>query len=197
MPPPEPPSEPPSDAPADQEPLTRLADGRLVSTEELAPLVYEDLRRLASAFFRRERPGMTLQPTALVNEAYMQLAGQQQWENRGHFMALAATAMRRVLLNAARDRKRLKRGGDWARVTLSDIDPQDTAAARVVDLLDLDAALQKLEDTNPRYVQVIELRYFAGLGLDETAEVLDVSRSLVAREWAKARAWLEEHLSES
>ena len=187
---------PSSDPAPDQGPLTRLADGREVTTEELAPLVYEDLRRLADGFLRRERRGMTLQPTALVNEAYMRLAGQQSWENRGHFLALAATAMRRVLLNAARDRKREKRGGDRDRVTLSALDPQGPDNTRAVDLIDLDAALQKLNRTNPRYVRVIELRYFAGLTLEETAESLGVTRTVIVREWARARAWLEEHLGD-
>lgn len=171
-------------------PVTTLADGRVLSAEELAPLVYDDLRRLAANYFRREAPGATLQPTALVNEACIQLLGQrnQGWESRGHFLAVAATAMRRILLNAARDRGRRKRGGDWERVTLGEAGAAD---ARTLSLIDLDAALERLAQVSEQYVRIIELRWFAGLTLDETAEVLEVSRKTVVREWAKARAWLE------
>ncbi len=165
----------------------------MLSAEELAPLVYEDLRRLAARYFQREAPGVTLQPTALVNEACIQLLGQrnQGWESRGHFLAIAATAMRRILLNAARERGRQKRGGDWERVTLGDAGAAD---ARTISLLDLEGALEKLGEVSEQYVRIIELRWFAGLTLDETAEVLGVSRKTVVREWAKARAWLEASL---
>ena len=166
----------------------------MLSAEELAPLVYDDLRRVAARYFQREAPGATLQPTALVNEACIQLLGQrnQDWESRGHFLAIAATSMRRILLNAARDRGRQKRGGDWERVTLGD---GGEAQPRSVALIDLDAALEKLASVSERYVQIIELRYFAGLTLDETAQVLGVSRTIIVREWAKARAWLETTLA--
>lgn len=172
---------------------TRLADGRALSTDELTPLVYDDLRRLASSYFRREPAGITLQPTALVHEACLQLLGQrnQSWENRAHFMALAATAMRRVLVDAARDRGRLKRGGGRARVTLSEAGGEGPVT---VSLIDLDGALERLAGVSERYVRIIELRYFAGLGLEETAQVLGVGRSTIVREWAQARAWLEEAL---
>ena len=180
------------DAP-DAATLTRLDDGRVLTSEELTPLVYDDLRRLAARYFQRETPGVTLQPTALVNEACIQLLGQrnQSWESRGHFLAIAATAMRRILINAARDRGRQKRGGGWERVTLGEGGETD---ARTISLLDLEAALEKLGEISEQYVRIIELRWFAGLSLDETAEVLDVSRKTVTREWAKARAWLEASL---
>ena len=172
---------------------TRLADGRVLTSEELLPLVYDDLRRLAAAYFRREAPGATLQPTALVNEACLSLLGQRNagWESRSHFLAIAATAMRRVLLNAARDRRRLKRGGDRERVTLSEAGAADALSAS---LLDLDAALDRLGAISERYLRIVELRYFAGLSLEETADVLGVSRTIIVREWAKARAWLEDAL---
>ena len=172
---------------------TRLDDGRVLSTEELTPIVYDDLRRLADAYFQREAPGPTLQPTALVNEACVQLLGQrnQDWENRGHFLAVAATCMRRILMNAARDRGRQKRGGEWDRVTLA---AAGNDVHGTVSVLDLDAALERLGERNERYVRIVELRYFAGLGLDETAQVLGVGRTTIVREWAKARAWLEDAL---
>ena len=172
---------------------TRLNDGRILSTEELAPIVYDDLRRLASGYLRREIAGQTLQPTALVNEACIQLLGQdvQDWESKGHFLAVAATAMRRILINAARDKGRLKRGGDRNRVSLSEASGPE---ALEVDLLDLDAALERLAGVNERYVRIVELRYFSGLSIDETALALGSSRASVVREWAKARAWLEDAL---
>lgn len=172
---------------------TRLDDGRVLSTEELAPLVYDDLRRLAAAYFQREAPGVTLQPTALVNEACLQLLGQRQqdWASKGHFLAVAATAMRRILMNAARDRGRQKRGGAWDRVTLADAGGD---AGQTLGVLDLDAALERLGARNERYLRIVELRYFAGLSLEETAEVLGTSRATLVREWARARAWLEDAL---
>lgn len=184
----------PAEDPRDDATLT-LADGRVLSAEELAPLVYEDLRRLASSYFRREAPGVTLQPTALVNEACIQLLGQrkQAWESRGHFLALAATAMRRILVDAARERGRQKRGGGWERVTLGDAGGTD---APTISLLDLEVALERLGAISEQYVRMIELRWFAGLTLDETADVLGVSRKTVVRDWARARAWLETSLEE-
>jgi RNA polymerase sigma-70 factor (ECF subfamily) len=176
--------------------LTRLDDGRALSTAELSSLVYDDLRRLADAYFQRETPGLTLQPTALVHEACAQLLGQrnQDWDNRGHFLAVAATCMRRILMNAARDRGRQKRGGDWELVTLQDGPGQ---AEHSLGLLDLEAALQRLEGIKERYARIVELRYFAGLSLAETADVLGVSTTVVSRQWAKARAWLEHALEAS
>lgn len=170
--------------------LTRLADGRAVSTEELAPVVYDDLRRLADAFFRRERAGITLQPTALVHEAYLKLVAQDQqsWENRAHFLAVAATAMRRVLVNAAKSRGREKRGRGWERVTLAGVESDGPVGD--VGLVELEEALQRLTKVKERYVRIVELRYFAGLTLDEVGEVLGVSRTIIVREWAKAKAWL-------
>ena len=183
------------EAAAKPERLT-LADGRQLTAEELAPLVYDDLRRLAANYFRREAPGSTLQPTALVNEACIQLLGQDQqgWESKGHFLALAATSMRRILMNAARDRGRQKRGGDWERVTLGDGGAEGPPS---VSLIDLDGALEQLEELSETYARLVELRYFAGLSVEETADVLAISPRSVAREWAKARAWLQKLLRDA
>ncbi|MEM7199233.1 MAG: ECF-type sigma factor [Planctomycetota bacterium] len=183
------------DGQADHE-ATRLADGRILSTTDLAPVVYEDLRRLADSLFRREPEGVTLQPTALVHEAYLVLADQrnQSWESRANFLAVAATAMRRVLTNAAKARGRDKRGGGLARVTLVEDAVRDSGGE--VDLLDLDAALAKLAKVRERYVRILELRFFAGLSLDEVARELGVSRTIVVRDWAKAKAWLMTELED-
>ena len=176
---------------------TRLADGRLVSTDELLPIVYEDLRRLAGHFFQREPSGMTIQPTALAHEAWLRLADQenQKWQSRAHFLAVAAHAMRRVLASAARSRARLKRGGAAERVTLSGCEPESDETT--YDLLDLEASLQALARVKERYARIVELRYFAGLSIGEVAEVLGVSRTIIDREWSKSRAWLATYLEEN
>lgn len=181
-------------APSPEGYLVRLADGRDLTSRELASLVYDDLRAMAGGFFRREAPGATLQPTALVHEAYLRLVGQMEggWQNRAQFLAVAATAMRRVLANAARDRSRQKRGGDVDRVTLTGNEPSGPGLE--LDLLDLDDALEALARVKERYARIVELRYFAGLSIGEVADVLGVSRTIVDREWARARAYLAEHL---
>ncbi|MEM7307256.1 MAG: ECF-type sigma factor [Planctomycetota bacterium] len=178
-----------------EEPRTLLADGRALTTEELGPLVYDDLRRMADALFRRER-NVTLQPTALVHEAYLRLAAQdkQTWENRAQFLAVAARAMRRVLVSSARARGRLKRGGGWERVTLGTA--ADGAPVLQADLLDLDAALARLEQVKERYVRIVELIFFAGMTLEEAGRVLGISRTMVSREWVKAQAWLATQLQD-
>jgi len=179
---------------------TRLADGRSVSSRELASILYDDLHGLAKQLFRGER-GITFQPTMLVHEAWLRLADQKVdgWENRAQFMAVAALAMRRVLANAARDRARLKRGGDRERITLTGADPLvgDDEAAHGIDLVDLDAALNDLGRVSERYVRIVELRYFAGLSAAETGKVLGVGKSIVDREWAKARAHLAVRLEDA
>ena len=177
--------------------LTHLADGRRVSSRELAGVVYEDLHRMAQVVFRQETPGITLQPTALVHEVYLKLAEQKVeggWENRAHFLSVAATAMRRVLINAARERRADKRGGGNHRVTWIDGDAVEDD--RTSDLLDLESALERLAGIKERYVRIVELRTFAGLTVPEVARVLGVTGTVVDREWARARAylalWLEE-----
>ena len=177
--------------------LTQLADGSSVSSQELAAIVYEDLHRMAKALFRRESPDHTLQPTALVHEAYLRLADQKVadgWDNRAQFLAVAATAMRRVLANAARSRQSLKRGGGAERVTLTGNDSVDSP--QQIDLIDLEAALEHLAGIKERYVQIVELRYFAGLSIPEIAQVLGVSPTVIDRDWAKAGAYLAVRLQD-
>jgi RNA polymerase sigma factor (TIGR02999 family) len=158
---------------------------------EILPLVYDELRRLAAQRMARESPGQTLQATALVHEAYLRLVGtdpEKPWDGRGHFFAAAAEAMRRILVEAARRRHRLKRGGRRARV---DLDAAQPAAPETDDdLLALDEALEKLAAKDPAKAQLVQLRVFAGLTLAEAAEVLGLSGSTADRYWAYARAWL-------
>jgi RNA polymerase sigma factor (TIGR02999 family) len=155
------------------------------------------MRRLAAGYLQRERAGHTLQPTALAHEAYLRLLDQRQvsWQNRAHFMGLAAQAMRRILTDHARRRRAIKRGGDAVRVALDDVE----AAGATPDLLgisaeDLDAALERLARLDERQVRVIELRFFTGLSIEEAAEVLAVSPATVKRDWTLARAWLHREL---
>ena len=159
----------------------------------MLPLVYEQLRRLAQSNMNKERPGLTLQPTALVHEAYMRLLGptdgpEIKWESRGHFFAMAALAMRRILVERARRRDRIKHGGDRARVDMPiealSVEPAST------DLLALDDALKKLEVEDERRYNVVMLRYFAGLSIEDTAAAMKVSPATVKTDWAIARVWL-------
>jgi RNA polymerase sigma factor (TIGR02999 family) len=161
--------------------------------DQLLPLIYGELRRRAAAHLRRERREHSLQPTALVHEAYLRLVDQQvTWQNRAHFFGLASEMMRRILVDHARTRKRGKRDGTWTRVEL------DEAVAieeqRDVDLVSLDRALQELSQLDPRHGRVVELRFFGGLTLEETAEVLGASAATVKRDWSLARAWLYRRL---
>jgi RNA polymerase sigma factor (TIGR02999 family) len=170
--------------------LLRWQRGDAEALERLTPLVYEDLRRVARRQLRAERAGHTLQPTAVVHEVYMRLVDQRrvQWQNRAQFFAIAARMTRRVLLNHARDRQAQKRGGDATRVTLAEGDAQ--SCPRQVDLLDLDRALARLGALDPGQEKVIELRYFGGLSIEETAEAMGCSPATVKRDWQSARAWL-------
>jgi RNA polymerase sigma factor (TIGR02999 family) len=161
---------------------------------ELLPLVYDELRKLAAARLADERPGQTLQATALVHEAYLRLVGSDEpWNGRSHFFAAAAEAMRRLLINRARDRGRLKRGGERRREELVDLADPATAPPDV--LLDLDGALDRLGATCPRCAELVKLRFYAGLTQGEAAQALGVSRSAADRDWAFARAWLYKALS--
>ena len=165
---------------------------------DLLPLVYEELRKLAAARLAAEKPGQTLQPTALVHEAYLRVIGDGQskdWNSRGHFFAAAAEAMRRILINRARDKRRLKRGGDRERVHFDLL--ADPATAPDDDLLELDDALSDLAGTNPQAAELVKLRYFAGLPLPEAAAILGLSTRSAARLWAFARAWLIDALDHS
>jgi RNA polymerase sigma factor (TIGR02999 family) len=163
--------------------------------ERLIPIVYEELRQTARRYMRRERPGHTLQTTALVNEVYLRLVDADRigWQNRAHFLAVSAQLMRRVLVDFARRRQQLKRGGRFEQVTLDE--PLIIAPGRDVDLLALDEALEALAKISHRQAQVIELRYFAGLSEDETAEALGVAVRTVRRDWSLARAWLYRQLA--
>ncbi|RMF39367.1 MAG: sigma-70 family RNA polymerase sigma factor [Planctomycetota bacterium] len=178
--------------------LSAIERGDRQAAGELLPLVYEELRRLAASRMKQEKAGLTLQPTALVHEAFLRLVGgedQQRWEGRGHFFAAAAEAMRRILIDNARRRGRDKRGGDRVRQDLHD----DCAIAEANDLdelLCLDEALQKLAEEDPQLVKLVELRYFTGLTIDETADVLGVSPRTVKRNWAYARAWLRREMGQ-
>ncbi len=162
---------------------------------ELLPLVYDQLRGLAVAFLRRERPDHTLQPTALVHEAYMKLADQARvaWKDRAHFFSVAAVAIRRVLVDHARGKRAGKRMPPGARVTLAA--EQGTCESSQADLLDIDAALRRLAEVDPRRARVVELRFFGGLNIEEVAAALDVSEGTVKNDWRLARAWLQRELS--
>lgn len=178
--------------------VTRLlqdwSSGNQEAAEEVLPLVYQELRRIAARHLRRERDDHTLEATALVHEAYMRLQGQVgfHWPSRAHFFAFAAHLIRRILVDHARNRNRAKRGGGWERVTLAEA--QDLALDRSPDLLALDEALTSLEAVDPRKAAVVELRFFAGLNLEETAAQLGVSPETVGREWRRAKAWLYSRL---
>lgn len=178
--------------------LLRWRAGDEAALDQLLPLVYSALRRLAARQLRDERSGHTLQATALVHEAYLKILGSDAGlvENRIHFFALAAKAMRRILIDHARRRAAEKRAGDLRRVTLTDVladSPHDHE--RQVDALALDQALRRLEAFKPRAAQVVELRYFGGLTLAEAAEVLGVTSKTVTREWSTARLWLLDRMS--
>jgi RNA polymerase sigma factor (TIGR02999 family) len=178
--------------------VTRLlADcraGREDALERIVPLVYDELRQLAGRQIQGESPGHTLQATALVNEAWLRLVEQRHrdWANKGHFLAIAATAMRRVLINHARARGARKRGGDAGRVSL--FESVAIFEERAEDLLALDEALDALAEVDDRKRRVVELRFFAGLACEETARVLDVSERTVERDWRLAKAWLRREM---
>jgi RNA polymerase sigma factor (TIGR02999 family) len=155
------------------------------------PLVYDELRRIAAGYIRRERPGQTLQATALVNEAFLRLASERprSFANRQHFVAIAALSMRQILVQRARARKAAKRGGAPDRVTLDE--SLLSTEPPGVDVLALDEALTRLATLDPEQAHIVELRYFGGLTVEETAEVIGVSPATVKRQWAMARAWLK------
>jgi RNA polymerase sigma factor (TIGR02999 family) len=165
------------------------------SVDEAVAMVYDELRAVASMYLQNERPGHTLQPTALVHEAYMRLADQSglSWESRVHFIHIAATQIRRILVDHARKRKRLKRGGDPVRVTLSDAPDIDPS----FDMMDLNNALDRLDERSTRDRQIVELKYFGGLTEAETAKVLGISERTVRRRWLFARTWLFTQLNDT
>jgi RNA polymerase sigma factor (TIGR02999 family) len=183
---------PPTDA---TELLRAWSNGDGSALDRLVPLVYQELHRLARRYMRQERPDHTLQPTSLVNEAYLRLidVNRIQWQNRAHFLAVAAKTMRRILVESARRRHRHKRGGDVVLVALDQA--PDIGQAKGADLVALSDALTTLATFDPRMSQVVELRFFGGLSVEETADVLSVSPETVMRDWKTAKVWLLRELS--
>jgi RNA polymerase sigma factor (TIGR02999 family) len=178
--------------------LTQLlidwSKGDQAALDKLVPFVYDELRRLARHYMRRERPGHTLQTSALVNEAYLRLVDQTvAWQNRAHFLGIAARLMRQILVDHARSHKYAKRGGGAEKVSLDQA--ADLAQARASDLVALDDALIGLAAMDPQQSRIVELRFFGGLTIEETAEVVGLSHATVEREWSAARAWLRREMS--
>lgn len=175
--------------------LTEIRGGDPAASERLLPLVYDELRRLAAQRLAREAPGQTLQPTALVHEAYVRLVTAHSrgvWQSRGHFFAAAAQAMRRILVDKARAKRTLKRGGGKRRLAVEDCPA--TPERDAVDVLELDRALALLAEKHPRKAALVELRFFSGLSMEQAAEALGVSAATAYREWAYARAWLHREI---
>ena len=170
--------------------------GDRAALEKLMPLVYAELRQLAERHFRKERRGHTLQPTAVVHEAYFRLIDQTRvtWKNRGHFLAIASQAMRRILIDHARGRGAEKRGGEVEKVTL-DVAIASPEPAREVDILALDEALERLKALDGTQAQIVELRFFGGLTIEETADVMETSPSSIKRDFRSAKAWLFRELN--
>jgi len=177
--------------------LRSWGDGNREALEKLTPLVYDELHRSARRYMSRENPGHTLQTTALINEVYLRLVDVKQvtWQNRAHFYGVCAQMMRHILTDFARSRRYLKRGGGAAEVTLDEM--QLPASTRSPDLVALDESLNRLAQADPRKGRVVELRFFGGLTVEETAEVLGVSVDTVMRDWGFAKAWLLRQLSET
>jgi RNA polymerase sigma factor (TIGR02999 family) len=170
--------------------LREWSGGDSAALEQLVPLVYADLHRMAHNYMRKEKPGQTLQTTALVNQAYLRLAeaGTLDWRDRAHFFAVSSQIMRRLLVDAARARVTLRRGGNVTRVNLDEV--PDLSDARDREVIEVDEALEALAHMDPRKARVIELRFFGGLSVEESAAVLSVSPDTVMRDWKTARAWL-------
>ncbi len=176
--------------------LKKWSEGNQEILDKLMPLVYEELRRQASRYLRRERANHTLQTTALIHEAYLKLIDQNQveWQNRTHFFAIAAQAMRRILVDYARERNREKRGGAAENLPLEEA-AFVVSGEKSVDLVALDEALTRLAEFDERQARVVELRYFSGLSIDETADILGVSNVTVRRDWNMAKAWLHQQIT--
>jgi len=175
--------------------LLELSGGNRAVVDELTPMVYQELKRIAGAQLRNERPGHTLQATALVHEAYIKLIDQRDvsWQNRAHFFGIAAQMMRRILLDYAKSKLRAKRGGGAPKTSLDEA--LVVAEDRASDLVRIDEALTRLEALDARQAKVVELRFFGGLTVEEAAEALGISAPTVKREWAMAKAWLHRELS--
>jgi len=175
--------------------LVNWGDGDQAALDELMPLVYNELHRLAHHYMRRERPGHTMQTTALVNEAYLKLVDQRNvdWQNRAHFFAISAQLMRRILVDQARSHAYAKRGGGAPKLSLDEV--ADLSLVKAAELVALDEALEGLAAIDARQARVVELRFFGGLTIQETAEVLSLSSATIKSEWQTARAWLYHQLS--
>lgn len=176
--------------------LSNWSDGDAEALDKLIPVVYEELRRLAHHYMRHERAGHTLQTTALVNEAYMRLADykKMRWQSRAHFFAVAAQVMRRILVEHARSRTYLKRGGGAQKVSIDEA--AIVSEGRSAEVIAVDDALKELEAWDSRKGKIVELRFFGGLSIEETAEVLKISPTTVQREWRSAKAWLHNSISQ-
>jgi RNA polymerase sigma factor (TIGR02999 family) len=175
--------------------LSAIEQGDPQAAEQLLPLVYDELRKLAAQKLAQEKPGQTLQATALVHDAYLRLVDVekvQQWNSRGHFFGAAAEAMRRILVENARTKKRLKRGGDRKRIELDD--PRLSYTEPFDELIEVDAALEHLAREDAQAAQLVKLRYFGGLSVEDAAEIVGFSRSTAYEHWAYARAWLHRRL---
>lgn len=175
--------------------LKEWSNGDEAALDKVMPVVYQELRRLAHHYMRRERPGHTLQTTALVNEAYMRLVAYKKtrWQSRTHFFAVAAQVMRRILVEQARSKNFAKRGGGAEKISLDET--VVVSAGRSAEVIAVDDALTELESWDPRKGRIVELRFFGGLSIEETAEVLKVSPTTVQREWRSAKAWLYKAIS--
>ncbi len=176
--------------------LIAWSDGSRDALDDLIPLVYGDLRRMAAGYMQREPGGHPLQPTALVSEAYVRLVDQRRvkWRNRAHFFGVAAGMMRRILVDHARRRRAERRGGAWERVTLTGMDLASEEPSQI-DVLALHECLERLSGFDPQQERIVELRYFGGLTIEETAAVVGASEATVVREWTLAKAWLRANLS--
>lgn len=177
--------------------LDAIEQGDTGAAERLLPLVYEELRCLATQKMAQENPGHTLQATALVHEAYIRLVGSNigSWANRAHFFAAAAEAMRRILIDNARRKQRIKRGADRRRIDINDVDI--VVETPSIDLIALDEALSRLVEEDPEVAELVKMRFFAGLTLDQVAAILQISRRTADRNWAYAKAWLYQHITEA
>lgn len=175
--------------------LIAWGSGETSALDDVMRAVYQELRRMADHYLRLERPDHTLQPTALVHEAYLRLIDQRKvsWQNRAHFFGVAAQMMRRILVDHARTKQRGKRGGAARKLSLDEV--MNLSQGRAADLVALDDALKALAEIDPRKSQVVELRFFGGLNVEETAEVLDVSPQTVLRDWKMAKAWLYQEMT--
>ena len=176
--------------------VEQAGQGDAAATAQLMPIVYNELRRIAGAYMRRERPGQTIQPTALVHEAYLRLLRDRRhdWDGRAHFLAIAAASMRQILVERARAKRTDKRGGEKRRVTLDEL--AGPASETSIDLLALDEALDCLAALDARQARIVELRFFGGLTIEETSQALGISPATVKRNWTLARAWLRREVRE-